>query len=81
MHSGNLTLRVNDEEVTFNIYHTMKFPNEAQSCNRISMVDYCVKGVIDGGYCVMILWSIVWCIHPSRNRVFQLQRSELVVMV
>ena len=29
VHSGNLTLRVNDEEVKFNIYHTMKFPNEA----------------------------------------------------
>ena len=25
----------------------MKFPNEAQSCNRISVVDDCVKGVID----------------------------------
>ena len=25
IHSGNLTLRVNDEEVHFNIYHTMKF--------------------------------------------------------
>ena len=27
VHSGNLTLQVNDEEVWFNIYHTMKFPN------------------------------------------------------
>ena len=26
VHSGNLTLRVNDEEVRFNIYHIMKFP-------------------------------------------------------
>ena len=26
VHSGNLTLRVNNEEVCFNIYHTMKFP-------------------------------------------------------
>ena len=47
VHNGNLTLRVNDEEVKFNIFHTMRFPNEAQSCNRISMVDECVKGVID----------------------------------
>ena len=28
VHSANLTLRVNDEEVKFNIYHTIKFPNE-----------------------------------------------------
>ena len=28
VHNDNLTLRVNDEEVRFNIYHTMKFPIE-----------------------------------------------------
>ena len=48
VHSGNLTLRVNDEEVRFNIYHTIKFPAEEQSCNWISVVDESVKGVIDG---------------------------------
>ena len=48
VHSSNLTLRVNNEEVHFNIYHTMKFPAEEQSCNWISMVDECVKGVVDG---------------------------------
>ena len=46
-YNGNLILRVNDEEVKFNIYHTMKFPNEAQSCNHISVVDDYVKGMID----------------------------------
>ena len=38
VHSGNLTLRMNDEEVRFNIYHTMKFPDVGQSCNKISVV-------------------------------------------
>ena len=47
-HRDNLTLRVNNEEVRFNIYHTMKFPTEGQSCNRISVVDDCIKGVVDG---------------------------------
>ena len=47
VHSGNLTLRKNDEEVRFNIYHTMKFLDGGQSCNRINMVDECVKSVID----------------------------------
>ena len=27
VHSGNITLRVIDEDVRFNIYHTMKFPD------------------------------------------------------
>ena len=31
VHNGNLTLRVNDEEVSFNIYHTMKFLDVGQS--------------------------------------------------
>ena len=48
VHNSNLTLRVNDEEVRFNIYHTMKFPTEGQLCNRISVVNECFKGVIDG---------------------------------
>ena len=39
VHSGNLNLRVNDEEVWFNIYHTMKFLDGGQSCNRTSLVD------------------------------------------
>ena len=47
VYNGNLTLSVNDEEVKFNIFHTMRFPNEAQHCNRISVVDECVKWVID----------------------------------
>ena len=50
-HNGNLTLRVNDEEVKFNIYHTMKFPNEVQSCNRIDVIGDYVKGAILGVLC------------------------------
>ena len=48
VHSGNFTLQVNDEEVRFNIYHTMKFLDGGQSCNRIRVVDDCVKGVVGG---------------------------------
>ncbi|PON31355.1 hypothetical protein PanWU01x14_370540, partial [Parasponia andersonii] len=46
VHSGKLTLRVNDEEVQFNLYHTLKFPNEVHSCNRLDVLDYCVRDVI-----------------------------------
>ena len=47
VHSGNLTLKVNDKEVRFNFYDTMNFYDGGQLCNRISVVDECVKGVID----------------------------------
>ena len=48
VHRRNITLRVIDEDVCFNIYHTMKFPDWEQSCNRISVVDEYVKGLVDG---------------------------------
>ena len=51
VHNGNLTLRVNDEEVKFNIYHTMKFPNKVQLCNCIDVIGDCVKRVIHGVLC------------------------------
>ena len=33
MHSGELTLKVNEEEVIFNIYQSMKFPDKAITCH------------------------------------------------
>ena len=33
VHSSELTLRVNEEEVIFNIYRSMKFPDEAATCH------------------------------------------------
>ena len=49
--SGNLTLRVNDEEVKFNIYHSMKFQDEAHSYNCVEVISDCMKGVIQGVLC------------------------------
>ena len=46
VHSGNLTLWVNHEEVKFNIYHTLKFPEERSTCNQIEVIDSCVKEFI-----------------------------------
>ena len=51
VHSGNLTFRVNDEEVKFNFYHFMKFQDEAHSCNCVEVISDCVKGVIQGVLC------------------------------
>ena len=67
VHNYNLTLRVNDEEVCFNIYHTMKFLAGGQSCNRISVVDECVKGVVDG---ILMDDSLEHClVHSSFRKI------------
>ncbi|XP_024021746.1 uncharacterized protein LOC112091715 [Morus notabilis] len=43
VHDGNLTLRMNGEEVKFNISNAMKFPEERLSCNRVDVVASCFK--------------------------------------
>ena len=42
VHRGELTLRVNEEEVIFNIYQSMKFPDEKATCHRINIIGDCV---------------------------------------
>ncbi|XP_062080655.1 uncharacterized protein LOC133785439 [Humulus lupulus] len=37
---GELTMRVQDEKVTFNVLKAMKFPNEVEECSMVSVVDY-----------------------------------------
>ncbi|KAI3472592.1 hypothetical protein Pfo_030075, partial [Paulownia fortunei] len=36
---GELTLRVNEDEVMFNIYHALKFQEEPYTCNMIEMLE------------------------------------------
>ncbi|XP_062114167.1 uncharacterized protein LOC133825205 [Humulus lupulus] len=43
VHDGNLTLRVNGEEVKFNISNTMKFPKEKANCKRVDVVNPCLR--------------------------------------
>ena len=40
--SGELTLRVNEEEVNFNIYRSMKFPDEMTTCHQIDTIGDCL---------------------------------------
>ncbi|XP_024018025.1 uncharacterized protein LOC112090591 [Morus notabilis] len=42
VHDGNLTLRVNDEEVKFNISNAIKFLEERPSCNWVDVVAPCL---------------------------------------
>ncbi|KAI3443836.1 hypothetical protein Pfo_000501 [Paulownia fortunei] len=39
---GELTLRVNEDEVMFNIYRALKFQEEPHTCNRIEMLETCL---------------------------------------
>ncbi|XP_062100510.1 uncharacterized protein LOC133806424 [Humulus lupulus] len=36
---GELTMRVQDEQVTFNVFKAMRFPDEVEECSAISVVD------------------------------------------
>ncbi|XP_068649550.1 uncharacterized protein [Aristolochia californica] len=40
---GELTLRVNKEEVMFNIYQAMKFPEDPSTCFRVDIIKQCVE--------------------------------------
>lgn len=37
VHNGELTMRVQDEKVTFNVFQAMKFPNEVEECSAMSV--------------------------------------------
>ncbi|KAL5560436.1 hypothetical protein UlMin_036647 [Ulmus minor] len=39
VHQGKLILRVQDEQVTFNVFEAMKFPSNVNSCFEISILD------------------------------------------
>ncbi|XP_075473883.1 uncharacterized protein LOC142504930 [Primulina tabacum] len=45
VHKGELTLRVGGEKVTFNIYNTIREPNEVSTYNSIDIIDSCVSHV------------------------------------
>ncbi|XP_062085992.1 uncharacterized protein LOC133792100 [Humulus lupulus] len=43
VHDGNLTLRVNGEEVKFNISNAIKFPKDQADCKRVDVVNPCLR--------------------------------------
>ena len=42
---GQLILRVQDEEVTFNVLKALKHPHDVDNCLRVDVVDECIKEV------------------------------------
>ncbi|TYK11899.1 uncharacterized protein E5676_scaffold177G00620 [Cucumis melo var. makuwa] len=47
IHQGELTMQLNDQEVTFNIVNAIKFPSDAENCSAIESLgwDYCKEEV------------------------------------
>lgn len=43
--NGSLALRINDEEVQYNILSFMKFLDNMDFCDRIDLVDECVESI------------------------------------
>ncbi|KAL5545025.1 hypothetical protein UlMin_008809 [Ulmus minor] len=43
VHNGELTMRFQDEKVTFNVFQAMKFPNEVEECFALSLADSLVS--------------------------------------
>lgn len=39
MQQGQLTLRLGEEQVSFNVFKAMKYPNEPKSCFQIEVLD------------------------------------------
>ncbi|KAH9770111.1 hypothetical protein KPL71_012262 [Citrus sinensis] len=44
---GELTIRVNDQQVTFNVLEAMRNPDEVENCNFLSVVDFVVADRMD----------------------------------
>ncbi|XP_024025997.1 uncharacterized protein LOC112092920 [Morus notabilis] len=43
VHSGNLTLRFNEEKAIFNLLNSKKSPQEKPTCNRVEELKSCIK--------------------------------------
>ncbi|KAL8100532.1 hypothetical protein AgCh_032694 [Apium graveolens] len=44
---GKLTMRVQDQDMTFNIFKAMKFPTEDEECLKVDLIDYAVTSKLD----------------------------------
>ena len=61
---GKLILRVQDEQVTFNVFEAMKYPYEIDTCLQIDTID---KEIIESFHYTMQNDSLEGCIVHSRT--------------
>ena len=46
MQKGQLILRVQDEEVTFNVLKPLKHPHDVENCMRVNVMDGFIKEIL-----------------------------------
>ncbi|XP_075507468.1 uncharacterized protein LOC142544291 [Primulina tabacum] len=51
VHKGELVLRLNDESVIFNVFQSIKYPNDTSDCFRIDATDEFVECGLQGLMC------------------------------
>ncbi|XP_062085645.1 uncharacterized protein LOC133791745 [Humulus lupulus] len=47
---GELTMRVQDEQATFNVFKDMRFPDEVEECSVVSVVDYLASKELENNF-------------------------------
>ncbi|XP_024020041.1 uncharacterized protein LOC112091220 [Morus notabilis] len=76
---GELTMRVQDEQVTFNVFKAMRFPSEMEECSAISVIDARVaetlehdnfESNVEGGV-EQVEWVGAHVTMPSYTRKFE----------
>jgi hypothetical protein len=76
---GELTMRVQDQEVTFNVFKAMKFPREGEECFRVDVIDNVLENniidIIKEDPLEMILISDKNSDHPAAEESAQLLDS------
>ena len=50
MQKGELTIQINDHQVTFNILDVMKSPDDVKDCNFINVVDFAIAKRLNSCY-------------------------------
>ncbi|XP_062075995.1 uncharacterized protein LOC133780137 [Humulus lupulus] len=49
--NGELTMRVNDQQVTFSVFQAMKFPDNIEECSRLSVIETLVAKTFNKEIC------------------------------
>ncbi|XP_062104029.1 uncharacterized protein LOC133815176 [Humulus lupulus] len=50
---GELTMRVQDEQVTFNVFKAMRFPDEVEECSVVSVVDSLASKELENNFMIL----------------------------
>ncbi|XP_028772272.1 uncharacterized protein LOC114729441 [Neltuma alba] len=73
---GELTLRVNDEHVTFNVHHLMKAPSQHVQCSFIDIIDQIVRDDFNKSMFKDPLEAVLWGLEPDDAEVVEPSLEE-----